>query len=473
MTSAHRPPDSPHVQEVEQALGLREADRADIPGLYVLNVERVPRSRVVGMQVLLAFAAVHNHLLDVPVSWRAFLAVAVVVELYAAAAYVIIRRFFARLRRLHLGTVFLVLDLAVFSLVLYATGAQASWLWPLYLLRVGDQMWIGRRRAAGMAFFLAVMAWAALVDGSPVDWGGVVLKLSMLGAMSGYLVVISGLPWDLKGRTQAAKAMILKLEAQSEALEVERARAERASQAKTEFLARMSHELRTPLNSVVGFANVLLKPGKFHMEGPALDYLVRIRDNGVHLLALINDVLDIARIDEGTMEIHVKDVDLEALVRDTAERLAPRIQDKPVRLSVSFPRALSPLRADETRLRQILINLLGNAMKFTSEGFIRVEVDADASGAVPRSLRVVDSGMGIAPHRLPGIFEAFEQGEGSTRRKQGGTGVGLALSRALCHLQGFDLTAESEEGKGSTFTVHFARDVPRGPSIDASTEDLA
>ncbi|MDP2955142.1 MAG: ATP-binding protein [Longimicrobiales bacterium] len=407
-------------------------------------------------------------LLHPPVGWGTFLAVAAAAELYAVVGFLVLKRYFARTQRVHLGTVFLVADLAVFSLVVYATGAHASWLWPIYLLRVADQMWIGRRRAAwmalaGMGFFLALMLWVGLVERQPVEWSGVFLKLSVLGAMGAYLVMISGLPWDLQGRTRAAREMILRLEAQSLALDQERRRAEDASRAKSEFLARMSHELKTPLNAVVGFTNLLMRPGEVPLGTRERTYLTRIRDNGMHLLALINDVLDISRIDEGTMDIRVGQVNLEDLVRGTLAQLEGRLSGSGVRLSVAFPRALGPLLADDARMRQILINLVGNAIKFTREGWIRVEVSADPDTGAPHALRVVDSGIGIPSERLETIFGAFEQVDGSPSRKFGGTGLGLAISRALCRLQGFDLTVESQLGKGSTFTVHFRPASPPRP----------
>jgi signal transduction histidine kinase len=462
---SHTPPDGPlelpPLEDVERVLDLGEPDRDQIPGIYSLNVTRVPWHRLVGFQVTLAFGAVHNQLLDIPTGWDVYAGVAVVVEVYALVAFLTLRTLFTRVRHVHLGTVFLAADLIFFTLVIWATGAGASWLWPMYLLRVADQMWIGRRRAAGMALwgmtlFVGLMLWVGLVEGRPVEWVEVVFKVSVIGALAGYMVVVSGLPWDLQTRTRAAKEMILRLEAQSLALDRERARAERANLAKSEFLARMSHELRTPLNSVVGFANVLLRPREDKDHPKAREYLTRIRENGVHLLALINDVLDIARIDEGTMDINLGEVDLGTLVRTTLGQLEDRVDAAKVRLSATLPAGMSPMRTDEARMRQILINLVGNAIKFTPEGWVRVGVTTDPASGAPLSLSVADSGIGIAPERLESIFGAFEQAEGGTARKFGGTGLGLALSRALCVLMGYQLTVSSRQGEGSVFTVDFA-----------------
>ena len=155
------------------------------------------------------------------------------------------------------------------------------------------------------------------------------------------------------------------------------------------------------------------------------------------------------------MEIQATHVDLEQLVRNTLHQLEGRVVGSKVRLSVSIPGTLAPLTADEARLRQVLINLVGNAIKFTAEGWVRVEVLADPSDGAPLELRVIDSGVGISPARIERIFDAFEQGDDGYARKFGGTGLGLAISRSLCTLMGFTLRAESVEGSGSTFTVCF------------------
>jgi signal transduction histidine kinase len=445
----------PPIEEVERALDLQSPDREKIPGLYNLNVERVPIRRVLGMQVLIAFCFFHNYLVFDDVLLTRLIWVGVTLEVYAVVQYVALRRFFTRFERFHLGTFFLVADIPIFTLAVWGTGATMSWLWPLYLIRVADQMWIGRGRAAAMAwtalgFHVALLALLALGP-SEVDWSVEILKLMILGALSAYLISIASLPWEVQEKTHAAKDLILRLEEQSIELDEARYRAELASLSKSTFLARMSNELRTPVNSVVGFANVLLKKTSSLGEEEA-EYAGRIRQSGMHLLALINDVLDIARIEEGKLEVNVTDVDLEEVIRDTVRQLEGRKMDDGIRLSVAFPRTLQPLTADEARLRQVLINLLGNALKCTDSGFVRVEVDADSEG-VASSIRVVDSGVGISPERLEVIFDAFEENADTTAREPGSTGLGLAISRSLCTLMNFELLAVSEVGAGSTFTI--------------------
>jgi signal transduction histidine kinase len=286
------------------------------------------------------------------------------------------------------------------------------------------------------------------------------VKLLALAAMSAALAAVATQPWDVQTRTTEARDLIMRLEAQSLELDLARRRAEEASRAKSDFLARMSHELRTPLNSVVGFTNVLLRKA----DGRDREYLTRIRASGVHLLGLIDDILDLARIEAGRIEIELQDVDLGALVRETVNQLEGKAMGSAVTLAYQVPPGLAPLPADDARLRQVLINLVGNALKFTDKGRVDVEVVADATGRAAERLHVRDTGIGIAPDRLPHIFHPFEQADGTTSRKYGGTGLGLAVSRSLCELMGFALSVESEAGRGSVFTVSFRPEAATPPA---------
>jgi PAS domain S-box-containing protein len=231
--------------------------------------------------------------------------------------------------------------------------------------------------------------------------------------------------------------------------------AEQASRAKSDFVASMSHELRTPLNSIIGFANVLMADKASGLQDKGKNYLERIRANGEHLLLLINQVLDLAKVEAGRIEVELEATDLTSLVESVIAEFEGQIGDREVELRMELPTSLDQIVTDPQKLRQVLINLLANALKFTKEGSITVRVHADSETNKPVVLEVEDTGIGIPEERLGSIFESFEQLDSGTSRSFEGTGLGLAISKSLCELLECRLTVESEVGKGSTFRIEF------------------
>ncbi|TVP47557.1 MAG: PAS domain S-box protein [Gemmatimonadales bacterium] len=231
--------------------------------------------------------------------------------------------------------------------------------------------------------------------------------------------------------------------------------AEANSRAKSSFLANMSHELRTPLNSVIGFANILIKKQGGALPVRESDYLRRIQANGEHLLALIEDILDISKIDAQRMEVVREPVDLEEMAAEVTEMLELQARKRGLEILRDVPPDLRPAIADQRRLKQVVLNLAGNAVKFTQEGTVTLRVEADRVTGRPVRLLVEDTGIGIPGEELEEVFAPFHQIDGSQARSFGGTGLGLAISRSLCELMGFELWARSEVGVGSVFSIEF------------------
>lgn len=225
--------------------------------------------------------------------------------------------------------------------------------------------------------------------------------------------------------------------------------AQAANRAKSTFLANMSHELRTPLNSVIGFTQVLRRD--VPEGGDQERYLGRILSNGKHLLALINEILDLSKIEAGRIDLDIQPVALDGLIRAVCEGLEEAISSHGVDFRIDLPPGLDPIEADRLRLEETLTNLIANAIRFAAHGIVEVRVIAE--GKKPTRIDVADSGIGIAPEKLEKIFDSFVQADSSTSRRFGGTGLGLSISRALCRVMGFQLVVDSIKGEGATFSI--------------------
>ncbi len=241
-------------------------------------------------------------------------------------------------------------------------------------------------------------------------------------------------------------------------LEIARDQAMQATRAKSEFLANMSHELRTPLNAIIGLAELLLEDAKELGQDDQIEPLERIHRAGAHLLQLINDLLDLSKIEAGKMELHITEFDLAHVISEAVKTAQPLADKNNNRLSVHCPAEIGMLRADDIRLRQAVLNLLSNACKFTENGEVRVEVEASAvDGTDGVSISVADTGIGMMPEHMNMLFQDFVQADTSTTRKYGGTGLGLAISLRFCRLMGGDITVESAAEQGSTFRIWLPR----------------
>jgi PAS domain S-box-containing protein len=258
-----------------------------------------------------------------------------------------------------------------------------------------------------------------------------------------------------------------------EELQKARQAAEAATQAKSEFLAQMSHELRTPMNAIIGFTRLVMRRSKDVLPQRQYENLDKILLSAEHLLTLINDILDLAKIEAGRMEVHVTSFALESLVDVCLHTAEPLLKSTQLRLVKEVEAAFPPLATDQDKVKQILMNLLSNAMKFTMQGTITLTARHHGAQVI---ITVADTGIGIPAEALGLIFEEFRQVDSSHTRQYGGTGLGLSISRHLARILGGDITVQSTFGAGSTFTVTLPRyydtvsvttpvtAVPSGPS---------
>ncbi|HEY4860405.1 MAG TPA: ATP-binding protein [Xanthobacteraceae bacterium] len=242
------------------------------------------------------------------------------------------------------------------------------------------------------------------------------------------------------------------------------AQLEAASKHKSQFLANMSHELRTPLNAIIGVTEMLREDARDLKREDEFEPLDRVLGAGRHLLALINDILDLSKIEAGRMELHLETFPLVPLIEDVAKTIEPMATKNGNRLVVACPPDLGTIHADQTRFRQSLLNLASNANKFTEKGTITIAAhQGQENGRDWITVAVADTGFGMTPDQMGKLFQEFSQASSTTASKYGGTGLGLAISRRFCQMMGGDITVESEPGRGSTFTIRLPRivDLPK------------
>jgi signal transduction histidine kinase/DNA-binding response OmpR family regulator len=264
--------------------------------------------------------------------------------------------------------------------------------------------------------------------------------------------------------------------ARTEELRDANAQLQQASAHKSAFLANMSHELRTPMNAIIGITKMLEEDARDIGEEDFIEPLGRIARAGKHLLALINDVLDLSKIEAGKLEFHYEDINLNEMARDTMVTAQPLADKNGNKLTLDCADDIGVMRGDLTRVRQIMLNLLSNACKFTDQGEVTMRVAREA-GSNPEMLifAVTDTGIGMTEEQLGKLFQEFVQADSSTTRKYGGTGLGLSITKKLCEMMGGDISATSVSGEGTTFTAR----LPAEPAEEsdqprpAAVEDVA
>ena len=325
-----------------------------------------------------------------------------------------------------------------------------------------------------------IISWLPHGRGENPDlaWEWVQVPAVISFALSGFCLLGNRFR-ELRISLEASNGMALQqleeIKTKSEALQVAQVAAEAASKAKSQFLANMSHELRTPLNAIIGYSEMLQEEADDLGTPEIKPDLQKIHGAGKHLLGLINDILDLSKIEAGKMTLYLEAFEVQTLLNEVAATVQPLIQKNGNQLTLEVAPEIGSMRADVTKVRQALFNLLSNASKFTDKGSITLRARRQGADLV---FDVIDSGIGMTPEQVGRLFQAFAQADASTSKKYGGTGLGLALSRKFCQLMGGDLTVASEAGKGSTFTATIPAqviEVAEGavPVLSATTAEIS
>jgi signal transduction histidine kinase len=356
------------------------------------------------------------------------------------------------------------LEIIGYTAILYFLGGiEAAYLSPIYAAMI---TYVGMVAPGGVPFIIAGLCSSCFALMVLADYYGLIPhqpvvagrynyypfrdQLAMIGTLSGLLYVVAYISSYTSGLLRKSKE---RLRRQNKALTEAKRAEERANRSKSEFLANMSHELRTPLNHIIGFTELIVDKKVGELNETQQEYLNDVLDSSNHLLSLINDILDLAKVEADKMELELSDVNLKSLANSSLSMVSQKALRHGIDVSTDLDGVPEIIRADERKLKQILFNLLSNAVKFTPDGG-RIALTARRGEVADDfvEISVIDTGVGVRPGDQERVFERFEQADGSFGRRYQGAGLGLHLTKRLVELHGGRIWIESEgEGKGSAF----------------------